>query len=127
MIVSIIFLIFGSIRMSVSEITDSEFNVTLSLIKHLNAKNCIVISDIIDISSLNQIRYLTFSQNIYTTHKNSQELGKYMTSKLAKNQDIDEIKFPDSLPHKVIIVWKTTIDQINDIMSHVSHFAQILQ
>lgn len=122
--VRIIFLIFNLIQINASQITDSEFNVSLSLIKHINAKNCIVISDSINLSLLSQIRFLTFSQNIYVTHKNSQELSKYITSEILHFGN-KIAKFPDFPTHKIIILWKTNIDQINGVMSNVSIFVRI--
>lgn len=98
--------------------TDSDLNVSISLIRHLNAKNCIFIEESKDIvKTQNTIKYLAFGHNIFTTFKTSDELVNYI--EVDEYESFKTDHFPALHPHKIVIVCKITISDIHSILMRV--------
>lgn len=115
----IIFVVVGCVSINKSQIIDSELNITLSIIKHLNVKNCIFVTNLKDLKLFHKIKYLTFKENIYTTYKTSDQLKQYVMTpqyQFFKRGIIDEALHPQ----KTVIVWKNNIEDITKAFSDVS-------
>lgn len=107
--------------MSKSQRIDSELSVSLSLIKYLNVKNCIFVTDLKDQKLFNKIKYLTFAQNIFTTYKTSDQLEQYVKTPQYRFYKMGLLETLQ--PQKTVIIWQNNINDISKAFSNVSYFS----
>lgn len=112
-----VFIILSFFTFCKSELNEIEINISKELIKNLNVKNCIFVTDSKENILFSNVKILTFFEKIYTTVKTPKEL---MESSMTIEWDYFKMGYSPALhSHKIAIIWKTDLSTLNDLLKNV--------